>query len=76
MPLIAGVYHNSPDEMPFDFTEIVAAIAPRGFFTSSPLHDDNFDVGGVREGLAVASPVYCAARGAGEVGGDSSGLSA
>jgi pimeloyl-ACP methyl ester carboxylesterase len=58
MPTIASEYHNSPDEVPFDFTEIVAAIAPRGFFTSSPLHDDNFDIGGVKEGLEAARPIY------------------
>jgi hypothetical protein len=35
--------------MPFDFPELIGALAPRGFFSSSPLHDSNFDAEGVRE---------------------------
>jgi dienelactone hydrolase len=58
MPRIATVYQLKPAKMPFDFPEVVAAIAPRAFFTSSPLHDDNFDIGGVRDVLAAARPVY------------------
>ncbi len=44
--------------MPFDFHEVVAAFAPRAFFTNSPLKDDNFEVGGVREVMERAAPVY------------------
>lgn len=58
MPLIDKRYHNSPNEVPFDFTEIVAAFAPRPFFTNSPLHDDNFEVSGVRDVIDVATPIY------------------
>ncbi|HEX5105396.1 MAG TPA: FG-GAP-like repeat-containing protein, partial [Pirellulaceae bacterium] len=29
MPRIRDVYHNDPDQMPFDFPEVLAAIAPR-----------------------------------------------
>jgi dienelactone hydrolase len=58
MPRIASVYQLKPARVPFDFSEVVAAIAPRAFFTSSPLHDDNFDVSGVRDVLAAARPVY------------------
>jgi dienelactone hydrolase len=58
MPKIASAYGNDPDRVPFDFPELIAAIAPRAFFTSSPLHDDNFDVGGVRDCIAAAAPVY------------------
>jgi dienelactone hydrolase len=47
MPLIATVYHNSPKELPFDFTDILSAIAPRAVFINAPLHDSNFDVAGV-----------------------------
>jgi dienelactone hydrolase len=47
MPLIATVYHNSPKELPFDFTDILLAIAPRAVFVNAPLHDSNFDVAGV-----------------------------
>jgi pimeloyl-ACP methyl ester carboxylesterase len=58
MPRIASEYHNNPDEVPFDFTEIVAAFAPRPFLASSPLHDGNFEVSGVRDVIAAARPVY------------------
>lgn len=47
MPRIATVYHNSPKELPFDFTDILSAIAPRAVFVNAPLHDSNFDVAGV-----------------------------
>lgn len=58
MPRIREVYGNSPDRVPFDFPELVAALAPRLFFTNSPLHDDNFDAGGVRKVMAAAEKVY------------------
>lgn len=47
MPRIRELYGLEPDRMPFDFPEVIAAIAPRGFFSSSPLHDNNFDAAGV-----------------------------
>jgi pimeloyl-ACP methyl ester carboxylesterase len=58
MPLIASRYHNDPNQVPFDFTEIVACFAPRAFLASSPLHDNNFDVSGVRDVIAAAKPIY------------------
>ncbi|HMC88686.1 MAG TPA: prolyl oligopeptidase family serine peptidase, partial [Gemmataceae bacterium] len=58
MPRIASVYQMKPEKMPFDFTEVVAALAPRAFLASSPLHDDNFEVSGVKDCLAAARPVY------------------
>jgi dienelactone hydrolase len=58
MPRIANVYGLKPEKMPFDFTEVVAAIAPRAFLASSPLHDDNFEVSGVKDCIAAARPVY------------------
>jgi dienelactone hydrolase len=58
MPLIASRYDSDPAKVPFDFPEIVASFAPRAFFTNSPLHDDNFEVSGVRDCLAAAQPVY------------------
>ncbi|MGH7127891.1 MAG: alpha/beta hydrolase family protein [Planctomycetaceae bacterium] len=58
MPLIDTQYHNDPDRVPFDFPEIVAALAPRPFFASSPLHDSNFEVSGVRDTIAAARPIY------------------
>jgi dienelactone hydrolase len=58
MPLIASRYDSDPAKVPFDFPEIVASFAPRAFFTNSPLHDDNFEVSGVRDCIAAAQPVY------------------
>lgn len=58
MPRIADVYEMKPERMPFDFTEVLAAIAPRACLAIAPLHDDNFEVEGVRETIAAARPVY------------------
>jgi hypothetical protein len=58
MPLITTKYNQSPDKMPFDFTEVIAAMAPRAVFIVAPLHDDNFDIKGVREVTSAARPIY------------------
>ena len=58
MPRIASVYHNRPDEMPFDFHGVLAAIGPRAVFVCAPLRDDNFAVEGVREVEAEAGKVF------------------
>ena len=58
MPRIASIYEKNPDRMPFDFPEVVAALAPRPFFTNSPLRDGNFEVSGVRDSLASARPIF------------------
>jgi dienelactone hydrolase len=58
MPRIAEVYDKDPRKMPFDFPEVVAALAPRPFFTNSPVDDINFEVSGVRDCIAAARRVY------------------
>jgi hypothetical protein len=58
MPRILSEYHANPREMPFDFPELIAAIAPRAFFTNSPTHDANFEVEGVRTCIDAARTVY------------------
>lgn len=58
MPRLKNIYDLDPDRVPFDFYELVAAIAPRAFFTSSPLHDDNFEVEGVRRAMPIAGEVF------------------
>ncbi len=58
MPRLRDVYGLDPDRVPFDFYEIVAALAPRAFFSSSPLHDSNFDVAGVKKAIPAAQAVY------------------
>ncbi len=58
MPRLREVYKLDPDLVPFDFYEVVAALAPRPFFSNSPLHDENFDVSGVKKAIVVAAQVY------------------
>ena len=58
MPPLKDVYELDPDLVPFDFYEVVAALAPRYFFSCSPLHDDNFDVKGVKKAIVEAYKVY------------------
>jgi len=58
MPRIATAYDLKPEKVPFDFPDVVAAFAPRAFLASAPLHDDNFEVSGVRDCIAAARPVY------------------
>lgn len=52
MQRVREVAGCDPDRMPFDFPEMAAALAPRGFFSASPLHDDNFSATAV----AAAEP--------------------
>jgi dienelactone hydrolase len=58
MPRIASVYGKDPARMPFDFTEILGALAPRPVFVNAPLDDANFEVSAVRDCIASAKPVY------------------
>ena len=58
MPRIASVYKNDTDQVPFDFTEIVAAFAPRPFLACAATGDKDFDVSGVRDVIKIARPIY------------------
>ena len=58
MPKIRDEYACDPKRMPFDFHEILGAMAPRPVFVNSPLHDANFAVAGVRKAVAGARDVY------------------
>jgi dienelactone hydrolase len=58
MPRIRDVYGSDPKQMPFDFHEILAAVAPRPVFINAPLKDSNFAVDGVRKVVDSASEVY------------------
>ena len=58
MPLLKTRYGLNPDLVPFDFYEVVAALAPRAFFSSSPLRDSNFAVHGVKKAIFKALEVY------------------
>ncbi|MGC3970196.1 MAG: alpha/beta fold hydrolase [Pirellulales bacterium] len=58
MPWVVEKFGADPDRMPFDFYEVVAALAPRPFFTNSPQGDGNFQYKGVKKGVAAAREVY------------------
>lgn len=58
MPLLRTKYNLDAHQFPFDFDEVIAAIAPRHFFSNSPMNDSNFDPEGVKLGIASASEVY------------------
>jgi dienelactone hydrolase len=59
MPRIKSLYSDDPARMPFDFTEVLAGLAPRTVFINAPLHDQpDFEVSGVRDCVDAAVPVY------------------
>jgi dienelactone hydrolase len=58
MPRLRDQYQLDLQKVPFDFPELIGALAPRAFFSCSPLKDANFDVEGVRACIAAAAPVY------------------
>jgi dienelactone hydrolase len=58
MPRIASVYNDDPKQVPFDFPELIGALAPRAFLAIAPLHDDNFEVSGVDDCIKAAKPIY------------------
>jgi len=58
MPLIGERYGNSWERMPFDFPELLVALAPRHLYINAPLRDSNFEVSGVRDCVDRALPVY------------------
>ncbi len=58
MPKIKTKYGNSPGKVPFDFSEILGALAPRPVYINSPLGDSTFDAQSVDRCVASATPVY------------------
>ncbi|MBI1763383.1 MAG: alpha/beta fold hydrolase [Acidobacteria bacterium] len=58
MPRIAEQFGKDSALMPFDFPDVLAALAPRPLFINAPLRDANFEVNGVRDCVAAAQPVY------------------
>ena len=58
MPLLRDKFSLDATKIPFDFDEVIATIAPRPFFSNSPLHDNNFNVEGVKKGVKKVSAVY------------------
>jgi hypothetical protein len=66
MPRIAERYGKDPSRMPFDFSDILVALAPRPLFVNAPQRDSNFEVSGVRDCVDAAAPVYTRVFGAKE----------
>lgn len=58
MPRMRNIYQSDPDMQPFDFIEVVAAIAPRSVYSNSPVNDHNFEVAGVRAGIMEVEKIY------------------
>jgi Glucuronyl esterase, fungi len=57
MPKLAD-YRGRLDEIPFDFHELIGALAPRHVFISAPLGDSNFKHDSVDRIVAAASQIY------------------
>ncbi len=57
MPRLSN-YRGKLEEIPFDFHELLGALAPRPLFVNAPLHDSNFRWKSVDACAAAARPVY------------------
>lgn len=60
-------YLGRPRDVPFDFYELVGALAPRRFFVNAPLHDKNFQWKSVDRIRQAALPVYRLYRAEGNI---------
>lgn len=66
MPRLSN-YRGRLEEIPWDFQELVGALAPRPFFVNAPLHDSNFRWKSVDLCAEAAKPVYDLLGGAGRL---------
>ena len=57
MPRLSD-YRGRLGEIPYDFPELLGALAPRPFFVNAPLHDSNFRWKSVDFCAAAAEPIY------------------
>jgi hypothetical protein len=57
MPRLAG-YRGRLEEIPFDFHELLGALAPRYVLISAPLKDSNFRADSVDRIVAAARPIF------------------
>ena len=57
MPRLSD-YRGRLDEIPYDFPELLGALAPRPVFVNAPLHDSNFVASSVDRCADAARPVY------------------
>ncbi len=53
-----GDYLGRPQDVPFDYYELIAALAPRRVFVNAPLRDANFKWDSVDRIAAAAQPVF------------------
>jgi hypothetical protein len=53
-----GDYLGRPHEVPFDFYELIPALAPRRVYVNAPLRDGNFRWDSVDRIAAAAAPVF------------------
>ena len=58
MPRVRERYRSDPKQMPFNFDEVLAAIAPRPVLVSAPTGDDNFPIVGVKKSVKSAARIY------------------
>jgi len=66
MPRLAD-YRGRLEQIPFDFHELLGALAPRPFFVNAPLRDSNFRWRSVDRCAAAAAPVYQLLGGEGQL---------
>jgi dienelactone hydrolase len=57
MPRIRTQF-QTPDKMPFDFDDVLTAIAPNAVFISAPVRDSNFEVSGVDDVVRKVGAYY------------------
>jgi hypothetical protein len=57
MPKLAQ-FRSHLTDIPFDFYELIGALAPRPVFISAPLHDSNFKSASVDRIFKAAMPIY------------------
>ncbi|HWQ92647.1 MAG TPA: alpha/beta hydrolase [Clostridia bacterium] len=57
MPRLRDYQHRLAD-IPFDFHELIGALAPRPVFINAPIHDSNFAYRSVDRIVTAAKPVY------------------
>jgi dienelactone hydrolase len=53
-----GDFLGSPQDVPFDYYELIAALAPRRVYVNAPLKDSNFRWDSVDRIVAAAAPVF------------------
>ena len=57
MPRLAD-YHGRLGQIPFDFAELLGALAPRPVFVNAPLRDSNFRWQSVDAMVRAALPIF------------------